>query len=594
MDKHSPEEEFIFRISLVSSILVGFGLAFIVSFLFLQTAVISLIRLAIAFALLVFFAVINYLLFFHILRQRLAAVLAHKPYAAGLCLLLPLLFLPIFFTPPDYPIHPLLRQWTDVAVQYDVSAGSRPLSFSNSDVRLQMDKDVLDARAFRAVGIWKSANDPYILDPGMSASLHWVGAASGTMLLTLQAPAASGSVTIYWDQTRSLFELSPGASKQIVLTKKFTIPWGVVVLFFAAVYILSAWFLFLLVVLFDGKIKFRQWLDEAAGSRVLIILFAIILAVVTVKLQLDSLNGGADSFIHGEQLARHAAVLTGQAPDPWQYRVLSEYVAEGFVRFFQLLKVRDAVGFGFISLRVLQNIGIFLLAFALYQKISISKGVAFTGFLLLAGAMKNAFYDNDLSFNTYFDLLFYLLAFIWVLDKKYFWIILLTAVAAFNRETSGLIPFLALAALVDERSPLWKKLLPFILSLVVFAVIFLGLRFIYPNRPLYIPYEQTPGFPMLIYNVTRSLTWDHLYYTLGFVPLIGLLFIFRWLRLWRYFFLVICPAWFAVHFVLSVVGETRLFLVPQAVIFIPGVLFVLNYLLDLSPVDRRPLPSSGL
>ncbi len=579
-------DEIIFQIAITSSILAGLSFAYAAFVLFLQTSVISLSRLAIAFILFAAFAAANYFSAFH-LRARLGTI-SSKP-VISLCFLLPLLFLPLFYTLPAYPVHPLLRQWTDVAVQYDVNADSHPLSFSKSDIRLQMGKDVLDARSFRVVGTWKSTGDTFILDPGTGASLHWVGAATDSMSLTLRAPAASGTVTVYWDQSRSTFELSPDAPKQISLNKKFAAPFGVSALLFLSFYILLVWFLFLIAVLFDGRIKFARWIERAAGSRALIILLAIVLAAVTVKLQLDSLNGGADNYIHGEQLERHNAVLQGQAPNPWQYRVLSEFVAEGSIRFSQFLKIQDPVSFGFISLRVLQNIAIFLLAFALYQKISNSKWIALAGFLLFASSMKNAFYDNDLSFNTYFDLIFYLLAVILILNRKYYWVVLVTFFAALNRETSGLIPFLLLAAAVNEQSS-WKKFLPFLLSIFAFAVVFFGLHILYPARPLYVPYQQMPGSPLLTYNVTRSFTWDQLYYTLGLVPIIGLLFIFNWPRLWQYFFLIMVPAWFAIHFVLSVVGETRLFLVPQAILFIPGVLFTLNYSRDFRKAEIHPLP----
>lgn len=573
----SSSRDLLRRLSIASSIFGGLGISFGVYILFLQTPVISLSRLAAALAVFAVFAAANYFFASRYLKERLMNILVHKHPVISLCFLLPLLFLPLFYAPPAYPLDPLLRQWTDVAVQYDIHADSRALDFSKSDVRLQMDKDVLDARSFRAAGIWKSTGDTFSLDPGTAASLRWVGAASESMLLTLQAPAASGTVTVYWDQSRSVFELSADAPKQIVAARKFTTPWGVDFLLFAAVYILMVWLLILLAILFDRKFNLINFVERARSPRILIVLLAIVLAILTVKLQLDSLDGGADGFIHGTQWTRHEAVLQGHAPNPWQYRVFSEYLAEGFVRLFQLLKVQDAIGFGFISLRVLQNMAVFLLAYALYRKISASKVISLMGMLLLASSMKNAFYDNDLSFNTYFDLIFYLLAVILILNQKYYWVILVTALAALNRETSGLIPFLALAAGVNERLPLHKKLLPFLLSAAVFALVFFWLHALYPNRPLYIPYGQVPGYPMLIYNVARSFTWDQLFYTLGLIPAIGLLFIFNWPRLWRRFFLIMCPAWFALHFVLSIAGETRLFLVPQAVIFIPGILFALKY-----------------
>jgi hypothetical protein len=149
--------------------------------------------------------------------------------------------------------------------------------------------------------------------------------------------------------------------------------------------------------------------------------------------------------------------------------------------------------------------------------------------------------------------------------------------AALNRETSGAIPFLMLCALLDNLRWFQKKYVPVYFSIVFFAFIFIGLRFLYPDRPIYIPYKQTPGYQLLLYNLTRSFTWDQLFHTLGFAPLLSLIFFFILPDLWQRFFLVLCPVWFGIHAFLSVMGETRLFFVPQAIIFIPAVLFVLEY-----------------
>ncbi len=580
-------EKFVQRTSIVFCILGGLGMAYGVYVLFLQVPVVSLGRLALAFLLFLVFAAASYFFTSRYLKDRLIAELIHKPYIIVFSFLLPFLFLPLFYIPPDYPVTPLLRQWTDVAVQYEIDANSRPVDLSKSDLRLQIDREVLDAKSFREVGIWKSAKDTFGLDPGMTASLQWQGTASQSMLLILQSPPANGTLTVYWDQFRNVFELSPESPKQIVITRKFATPWAVGTLLYVSAYILIVWSLLVLVIASDGKFSLWKFLTRPGNFRILLVSLAIALAIFTVKLQLDSLQGGADSYIQGTQLARHEAVLRGQALDPWQYRVLSEYVAEGFIRLFQFLKVQDAIGFGFISLRILQNAAIFLLAFAVYHKISNSKWIALTGLFLLAGSMKNAFYDNDLSFNTYFDLIFYLLAALLILNSRYYWIALVTVFAALNRETSGLIPFLLLAALATEHMSMRKKLLPFIFSGAIFIVIFLGLRVLYPNRPLYIPYEIVPGYQMLTYNIARPFTWRQLFYTLGFVPVIGLLFVFDWSELWRRFFLIMCPVWFVIHFFFGIAGETRLFLVPQAVIFIPGSLFALKSLLRFRMVNSQ-------
>ncbi len=211
---------------------------------------------------------------------------------------------------------------------------------------------------------------------------------------------------------------------------------------------------------------------------------------------------------------------------------------------------------------------------------------------MLACTIKNGFYDNDLSFNTYFDLIFYLAAVVLILRRHYFWVALLMLPAALNRETSGVIPFLMLAALLDNLRFFQKKYIPGYLAIGIFALVFIGLRFLYPDRPIYIPYKQTPGYQLLLYNMTRSFTWDQLFHTLGFAPLLGLIFFFILPNLWQRFSLVLCPVWFGIYAFLSVMGETRLFFVPQAIIFIPAVLFILEYFQGLEPAKKQ-LPMKG-
>ena len=68
---------------------------------------------------------------------------------------------------------------------------------------------------------------------------------------------------------------------------------------------------------------------------------------------------------------------------------------------------------------------------------------------------------------------------------------------------------------------------------------------------------------------------------MGFVPVLGLAFFFILPNLWQRFFLVLAPLWFGIHAFLSVMGETRLFFVPQAILFIPAALCVLEYFRNL-------------
>jgi hypothetical protein len=398
-------------------------------------------------------------------------------------------------------------------------------------------------------------------------------------------PPASGTLIIYWDRERTTYHLSSDVPTEIAARHKFETPFALNVLFFFAEYAVLSFVMLILAVLLkniptkvEGILQDKKWKYALLAA-------AVLLSAVLIKLQVDGIVGGIPT-LNTEQLERHTDVLQGRAPNPWQYRVLSEWIAAGFVKLFGFLPAPDAVVFGFLSFRLLQNIAILICAFLLYKRLGNSSLLGLLGIFLLAASMKNALFESDLSFNTYFDLLFYLLAALLILDKKYLWIIPLMFFASLNRETSGLIPFLLLsAAWTDSDSAPFKRMFPAFLSLVVWGIVFAALRFIYPGRPLFIPYDRAPGFSLLIYNLTRPVTWTELFHTLGFIPLLGLPVFFAWHSFWKRFFFILIPVWFGIHAVASVMAETRLFLVPQALIFIPGIIFLVRHLAGLIPVE---------
>ncbi len=550
------------------SLLVGFSTAALVYVAFLQTSVLSKGRLLIALGVWLGMAGANHALLRWRWQERAGALYAHRLRVFALCLLAPFLFLPFLYASPPYPTSPLLRAWSDIAVQFALAPEAQAIDIGTDAVHLAMDKNVLDARSFERIGNWSAPSHGFHLAPGLTASLHWAGPIARTATLTVVMPRAQGVLTVYWDASRLQFDLPREAPAKIVLVRKFATPLGVqVILFLSWCFLLAGLFFVLTPFLETTGLVPRI---EHAGKRLLWLL-ALVLAAVLVWLQVNSLDGGLD-YLYTVQMARHQGVLQGTAPDPWQYRLLAEWVAEGALRLFQSLGVPHAVAVGFLSLRVIQNFFIFVLAFGLYRRLTASPPLALMGMFLLAGAMKNAFYDNDLSLNTYFDVLFYLLAAVWILQRRYSWVVPLMLFAALNRETSGLIPAMLFLAVMEDRRPAPRKCFVAALAALVFVVVFVGVRFSFPPRPLYIPYEQKPGFPLLLYNVTRAFTWEQLFHTLGFLPLLSGLFFFALPRLWKSFFLILPPAWFGVHLFLSVVGETRLFLVPQAIVFVPAAL----------------------
>ena len=310
------------------------------------------------------------------------------------------------------------------------------------------------------------------------------------------------------------------------------------------------------------------------GTIGVILCCAVLLSSFTVYFQKEAgwLKGQLSET--GVQIERHRSVLQGTAGDPWQYRVLSAYLVEGFIRIVSGLGVAHPIYRAFILFRVLQNILLFSMASLYYKRLGLNTYIVLIGLSALAWGMTHAFYDSDLSFSTYFDVIFYLSAGLLILRKEYMWIIPLTGLAALNRETSALIPFMSLWQSFNSNDGRRKgTILLSAVSGVLFVVIFLSLRCILGPQELLVPHDTHPGFELFKYNVGRRRTWMQLLATLGVLPIMALFSFDRWPRPLKTFFWTIIPIWLLVHLFLSVMAETRTLLVPQALIFVPGALF---------------------
>jgi hypothetical protein len=316
-------------------------------------------------------------------------------------------------------------------------------------------------------------------------------------------------------------------------------------------------------------------------SVILVSVCVILFSILTVYLQVLALDKPYMYYLEkGLQIQRHMAVLQGTAGNPWQYRVLADYLVEAMIQLFKNLDILHPIASAFISFRFVQNLLIFLLGYAYYRKLGLSSAYSLIGLSLLAWGMTYAYYDSDLQFNTYFDVIFYLLAGLAIVYNKQLWMLPLMLLAAFNRETSGLIPFLSLALVLpwqDQAANTRRRVASIAaLSLALFAIVFVGLRLAYPNQVTSVPHGHSLGLDLLQYNLFRATTWVQLFATLSIIPVLALLGYKRWHPALRVFFWVIVPIWFGIHLFTSVMAETRVFLVPQVLIFIPGALFFLK------------------
>ncbi len=314
----------------------------------------------------------------------------------------------------------------------------------------------------------------------------------------------------------------------------------------------------------------RQWM-------LLLLSIALFLALFTVYDQVVHRKGL--DYLWDTQLRFHRWILEGVSVSPWQYRVFSPYVIEGIIRILQELGHPAPHALVFVAFRVLQNMAIFTLCGLYWRRLGVSRNAIIIGLMCLAWGMTYAGYRSHLAFDTYSDVVFYLIGGLLVLSRRDFWLVPLTALAALNRETSALLPFLLPAARLEVRSRLHldrKTTVIWIAGLLIFCIIYVGLRLTLGPRAIMTPYDRTIGLDLLFYNAANLYTYFSLFATFAFFPLLAMVRWKQWPHVLRRFFWVVMPIWVAVHIFASVVAEARLFLVPYVLILLPAALISLG------------------
>lgn len=304
--------------------------------------------------------------------------------------------------------------------------------------------------------------------------------------------------------------------------------------------------------------------------------------------------------------------------NPWQYRILCPLLAEGIYvtldnTLFKLVDfskaaVRPPENSGeknavtkklieqsgnpefikynivFVILRFLEHLAIFYLAFRFFSHFTTNDVLAFLGVMMVALFMGNAVADSDLSFNTYMDVILYLaIAVVIVEGLSYWWVVPITVVGALNRETSILIPVLFCFSKFsydqwpDIRRTFFSDTRALVLSAlsgVLFVVIFVLIRSYYGYQPPTM-WRVPTGLPMLKLNLLSSVsvkTYMEMFGVFGVLPLLIALGYRNMNYHLKIFLWVLVPVWFAVHLWSVVAYQSRLFLVPTALVFIPALL----------------------
>lgn len=295
------------------------------------------------------------------------------------------------------------------------------------------------------------------------------------------------------------------------------------------------------------------------------------------------------------QYSRQKDFLRGEMEfyNPWQYRVLSPLINYTLYQIYtntfdKVIKVArffpdknpEMIRYFvvFTVFRFLLHLILFYLCIVFWSNFIENKWLIYLGLSLLVLFIGNAVYDSDFSFNNYIDAILYISTGILIFKpEKHFYLIIICIIGALNRETSLLIPFvfwMAHAFTSKFHFPDMKINLIVFLSIFIFASIFIGIRAYYGYRPPEF-YQARMGWNMLKLNLFSSksiLSYFEVFGTVSILPLWCIYHFQKSSRLLQILFISLVPAWFITHYILVVAWESRLFIVPTVLVFIPMVL----------------------
>ncbi len=297
-------------------------------------------------------------------------------------------------------------------------------------------------------------------------------------------------------------------------------------------------------------------------------------------------------YLSDDQLRFQKAVIQGTAIDPWQYRILAPYLIKGELQVIKPFGVKKPHVPAFLATSGILFGLVFYLSGVYWRELGMGSWHTLIAVAVLAWGVTYSNYRSHLAFDTWFDVVFYLLAGIAILEGRHFWILPISVIAAFNRETAILIPVMLVLARIDlhRRFSLDRSVLLIAsVSLGLFILIFFGIRLYYGPRSFIDVKGHTVGLDMLLYNLTSRMTYVMPALTFSILPLIGIAVWRKWPAILHRFFLAIVPLWLLVHPFLALLWETRLFMVPYVLILIPSV-----FLAAQGEAPPAPAPAAGV
>lgn len=287
------------------------------------------------------------------------------------------------------------------------------------------------------------------------------------------------------------------------------------------------------------------------------------LSVMTVLIQAYKLPGSFE-YIAKDQFFRHNAVLEGTAGNPWVYRVGSEYLLFLWHKFISVFNL-DFVAAS-ISFRIIQNFVIFMLI-SKFISIYVTRDSKYLAMLLFAYITLNSNWNSDLSFNIYTELIVCLSFAILYHEKKILGCYLVVFLGVLNRETSI---YLAIFMFSFMNKPVKRD------YTFAFKLLFLGLATYLSIRMIIGPraYMRYECCSVPLGYLKRNFESQSIFFFSQTMFALILVIIVCWKSIIPRYKrgIILTIPWILIHFCATFVEETRLFLVPTILIYLPAVL----------------------
>lgn len=296
-----------------------------------------------------------------------------------------------------------------------------------------------------------------------------------------------------------------------------------------------------------------------------------ILIVCSVLLSLHALAWHYHSFtaarLNTIELEWHRRGLAGDLQMPWRYRVFSKLINEGLLRAMPDRPPKMA----FLISRFAVGVLLFVLAGLYYRRLGLDDGQILISLAVLGWCAGYGFIGSAFSFDTWWDVCFYLMGALACLGGRFWLCIPLAMLGALNRESSGFIALMPLA--FGWR---WKVSLA---GFAAWGLTMAGLvAWFGPCERMENP--QQIWLAIMRQSVSSKITYMGLFAALSVIPLASALRWRQWPRFLRFWGVMILPVWGFVFLCLNNAFEVRYWILPMALIFIPGLF-------------ARPIPDEG-